>query len=85
MQKTTYNKDGSVRKKGSGRKQGAKSFINISIQELQKFCGSASLIPVSRVWLEKMGAVSAYLPQPTVIEKPVAEEAEEKIAFTLHN
>lgn len=84
MQKITYNKDGSIRKKGSGRKQGAKSFINISISELQKFCGSASLVPVSRVWLEKMGAVSAKDAQPTVIKESVIEEAEEKIAFTLH-
>ena len=26
------------------------------IADLQKFCGSATLIPVSRVWLEQMGA-----------------------------
>ena len=84
MQKITYNKDGSIRKKGSGRKQGAKSFINISIPELQKFCGSASLVPVSRVWLEKMGAVLTKDAQPTVIKESVVEEAEEKIAFTLH-
>jgi hypothetical protein len=84
MQKVTYNKDGSIRKKGSGRKQGAKSFINISIPELQKFCGSASLIPVSRVWLEKMGAVKVADAQPTAVKEPVVEEAEEKIAFTLH-
>ena len=84
MQKETYNKDGSIRKKGSGRKQGAKSFINISIPELQKFCGSASLIPVSRVWLEKMGAVKVSDAQPTAVKETVIEEAEEKIAFTLH-
>ena len=84
MQKVTYNKDGSIRKKGSGRKQGAKSFVNISIPELQKFCGSASLIPVSRVWLEKMGAVKVVDAQPTAAKETVVEESEEKIAFTLH-
>ena len=54
--KVTLNKDGTPRKSGSGRKKGATSFTNISIADLKKFCGSATLIPVSRVWIEQMGA-----------------------------
>jgi hypothetical protein len=65
MKKVTTNKDGSPRKSGSGRKKGATSFANITLAELEKFCGSATGIPVSRVWLEQMGASiqgSALLP-----------------------
>ena len=52
----TLNKDGTPRKQGSGRKKGANSFANVTLADLEQFCGSATLIPVSRVWLEKMGA-----------------------------
>ena len=80
--KVTLNKDGTPRKSGSGRRKGATSFTNISIADLQKFCGSATLIPVSRVWIEQMGA-SVSESTPTVVEKQDAEP-NEKISFTLH-
>ena len=80
--KVTLNKDGSPRKSGSGRRKGATSFTNISIADLQKFCGSATLIPVSRVWIEQMGAsVSESI--PTIVKQQDAEP-NEKISFTLH-
>jgi len=80
--KVTLNKDGSPRKSGSGRRRGATSFTNISIADLQKFCGSATLIPVSRVWIEQMGAsVSESTPTPV---KQQDAEPNEKISFTLH-
>jgi hypothetical protein len=80
----TLNKDGTPRKKGSGRRKGATSFVNITLTELEKFCGSATGIPVSRVWLEQMGACiqgSAPAPVSTVEAEP---EVEQKISFTLH-
>lgn len=80
----TLNKDGTPRKTGSGRKKGATSFVNITLTELEKFCGSATGIPVSRVWLERMGAsIEDAVPAPvsTIAPEP---EAEQKIAFTLH-
>ena len=83
MSKVTTNKDGSPRKTGSGRRKGANSFANISLADLEKFCGSASVIPVSRVWLEQMGACiqgSAPAPVSTVAQ----EQEEQKISFTLH-
>jgi len=80
--KVTLNKDGSPRKSGSGRRKGAKSFANISIADLQKFCGSATLIPVSRVWIEQMGA-SVSESTSTPIQQEVSEP-NEKISFTLH-
>ena len=80
--KVTLNKDGPPRKSGSGRRKGATSFTNISIADLQKFCGSATLIPVSRVWIEQMGAsVSESTPTPV---KQQDAEPNEKISFTLH-
>ena len=87
MSKVTYNKDGSVRKSGSGRKKGAKSFVNITLTDLQMFCGSAAVIPVSRVWLEQMGAAIADTPTtPTtpVAPAPVPVAEEQKISFVLH-
>ncbi len=43
------------RKVGSGRKKGSKSFTSMAFSELSKICGQETVIPVSRVWLEKMG------------------------------
>ena len=80
--KVTLNKDGTPRKSGSGRRKGATSFTNISIADLQKFCGSATLIPVSRVWIEQMGA-SVSESTPTIVKQQDAEP-NEKISFTLH-
>jgi hypothetical protein len=80
----TLNKDGTPRKTGSGRKKGATSFVNITLTELEKFCGSATGIPVSRVWLERMGAsIEDTVPAPVSTVAPESE-AEQKIAFTLH-
>jgi hypothetical protein len=80
--KVTLNKDGTPRKSGSGRRKGATSFTNISIADLQMFCGSATLIPVSRVWIEQMGAcIAGSKPSPV---KQQDAEPNEKISFTLH-
>lgn len=81
----TINKDGTPRKTGSGRKKGATSFTNITLAELEKFCGSATCIPVSRIWLERMGATIAGETSAPVVT-PVAQEpeVEQKISFTLH-
>jgi len=77
----TINKDGTPRKTGSGRKKGAKSFVNITLADLQKFCGAAAAIPVSRVWLEQIGATTRFTSVAPVAAEP---EAEQKISFTLH-
>ena len=48
------NKENPERKKGSGRPKGSKSFTNLTLQELTGIVGhSKTVIPVSRVWLEK--------------------------------
>lgn len=54
MSKVGYNKDGSLRKKGSGRPPGSCSFTQVSLGELNNMIqDSQQLIPVSRVWLDK--------------------------------
>ena len=54
MPKTTYNKDGSKRKKGSGRPRGSTSFLSVSLEDLQNFVGPETLIPVRKVWLHEV-------------------------------
>ena len=80
----TLNKDGTPRKTGSGRTKGAKSFINVTLADLQMFCGSAAAIPVSRVWLEQIGARIAGEDTAPVAPVAAEPEAEQKIQFTLH-
>ena len=80
--KVTLNKDGTPRKSGSGRRKGATSFTKISLYDLMQICGEGAYIPVSRVWMEQMGAsVSESTPTPV---KQQDAEPNEKISFTLH-
>jgi hypothetical protein len=81
----TLNKDGTPRKQGSGRKKGANSFVNVKLADLEKFCGSASLVPISRVWLESMGASITEANQTKVSVSQEPKEVEEKISFKVHN
>lgn len=53
--KTTYNKDGGIRKKGSGRKAGSNSFVRVTFSDLNNYIGENTPILVSRVWLENLG------------------------------
>ena len=82
--KITLNKDGSIRKSGSGRKKGAISFCNVTMTDLKKYVGEETPIPVSRVWLENLGINISVEKKPTVkaVEKQ-QEEPEQKISFSL--
>lgn len=53
--KVTYNKDGTPRKKGSGRKAGSNSFVRVTFSELSEYIGKNTPMLVSRVWLENIG------------------------------
>ena len=55
MKNPTLNKDGSQRKKGSGRTKGSTSFTTVTIHELKPYIGDRTPIVVSRIWLEKIG------------------------------
>lgn len=53
--KVTYNKDGTPRKSGSGRKVGSNSFVRVTFSDLSDYIGENTPILVSRVWLENLG------------------------------
>ena len=81
MAQKILNKDGTPRKKGSGKTKGAGCFTKISWSELQKYVGENTLLPVSRVWLRSL---VPSLGQPTkeeakFSEKPTSELAEKTI------
>ena len=65
-------------KKGRGRPTGGTSFVNVSISDLKRF--GEIPVPVSRVWLEKMG-LTVNLISPIVSE--VKEETSPVIEFKL--
>ena len=57
----SINKDGSPRKKGSGRPRGSGSFSRISLEELERIChhDPQHQVVVSRKWLEAQGFLRA--------------------------
>ena len=73
------------RKVGSGRKKGSKSFTSMAFSELSKICGQETVIPVSRVWLEKMG-VKIVVDDHTNLQsssEQLSQEPQNKIQFNL--
>ena len=65
-------------KKGRGRPAGGTSFVNVSIADLKRF--GEIPVPVSRVWLEKMGLTVATI---TPIVSEVKQEISPVIEFKL--
>ena len=55
MAEVTLNKDGSPRKKGSGKTKGAGCFTKMKWSELREYVGENVSIPISRVWLRSLG------------------------------
>ena len=49
------NKDGTTRKKGSGRKKGAVSFVKIPLKELNALLRDTMDVVVSRRFAEQLG------------------------------
>ena len=49
------NKDGSTRKKGSGRKKGAVSFVKVPLKELNSLLREDMQVIVSRRFAEELG------------------------------
>ena len=58
-------------KKGRGRPTGGTSFVNVSIADLKRF--GEIPVPVSRVWLEKMGLTVATV-------SPIVSEVKQEIS-----
>jgi hypothetical protein len=72
------------RKAGSGRKKGSKSFTRMTFSELSSICGSATVVPVSRVWLEQMGVTIVTNESTEINQVKEEEKSEPSIQFKLH-
>lgn len=83
--KVTYNKDGTPRKNGSGRKKGSNSFVRVTYSQLKEYIGEKTPITVSRVWLESLGFLSEEDSSVTLKNIPENSPSEEnKILFKVH-
>jgi len=80
--KPTVNKDGGLRKKGSGRKKGSNSFVKIPFSSLKDYISEKTPIVVSRVWLEGLGLIQDETSEPIALPL-TKEEPSVKIPFTL--
>jgi len=71
------NKDGTPRKKGSGKTRGAGCYAKIPWSDLKKFIGPEVSIPVSRVWLRNLNAdLDKYVDQsPNLLLEPSVDES----------
>jgi hypothetical protein len=75
------NNTSTVTKRGRGRPAGSTSFVNVSLADLDQFVGTSSAIPVSRIWLEKMG-LTIQAVQRTIQESEV-ETSTPKVEFKI--
>ena len=67
-------------KRGRGRPVGSTSFVNVSLADLDQFVGTKSAIPVSRIWLQKMGP--AIQPISRSISE-VSDDSSPKVEFKI--
>lgn len=84
MAKVTLNKDGTPRKKGSGRKKGSISLIEIPLSELIAKLDADDIVTVGRKWHEEN--FKKVVDVPTPVEQNVSsaeQKIQEKIAFKL--
>ena len=72
------------RKAGSGRKKGSKSFTKMTFSELSNICGSATIVPVSRVWLEQIGVTIVGDKTTGIVEVKDELLPQASIQFKLH-
>ena len=75
------NNTSTVTKRGRGRPAGSTSFVKVSVADLEQFVGTSSAIPVSRIWLEKMG-LTIQAVQRTIQESEV-ETSTPKVEFKI--
>ena len=83
MAKVTYNKDGTPRKQGSGRKKGSLSLMQVKLSELTEKFNPNDPIIVGRKWFEDLfKKVVDTTPEKTDTAS-AANAVEEKIAYKL--
>mgnify|MGYP001179764502 FL=1 len=76
----TLNKDGTPRKKGSGKTKGSTSFVEIKLSTLKNLVKDGVTIPVSRKWLNALG-----YKESSVASNKSKEESSDKVEFTITN
>ena len=83
MAKVTYNKDGTPRKQGSGRKKGSLSLMEVRLSELTERLELNDTIIIGRKWYENLFKKVVDI-TPRKSDTPSAANAvDEKIAYKL--
>jgi len=83
MAQVTYNKDGTPRKQGSGRKKGSLSLMQVKLSELTEKFNPNDPIIVGRKWYEGLFKKVVDI-TPRKSDTPSAANAvDEKIAYKL--
>jgi hypothetical protein len=83
MAKVTYNKDGTPRKQGSGRKKGSLSLVQIKLSELTEKFNPNDPIIVGRKWFEDLFKKVVDITSQKADTTSPADAVEEKIAYKL--
>ncbi|MBK23504.1 MAG: hypothetical protein CME70_05805 [Halobacteriovorax sp.] len=74
----TLNKDGTPRKRGSGKTKGKTCYTNVTLATLKEIVKDSVTIPVSRKWLEALGV---DISKP--VEDEQKEESPQKVEFNI--
>ncbi len=83
MAKVTYNKDGTPRKQGSGRKKGSLSLMRVKLSELSEKFNPNDPIIVGRKWYENLFKKVVDITPQKADTPSAADAVEEKIAYKL--
>ncbi len=83
MAQVTYNKDGTPRKQGSGRKKGSLSLMEVRLSELMERLELNDTVIIGRKWYENLFKKVVDI-TPRKSDTPSAANAvDEKIAYKL--
>jgi len=83
MAQVTYNKDGTPRKQGSGRKKGSLSLMRVKLSELTDKFNPNDPIIIGRKWYENLFKKVVDIPPQKADTPSAADALEEKIAYKL--
>ena len=71
-------------KRKVGRPKGAKSFVEVTLADLQQVAGPNTVIPVGRLWWEAQGGTTQERVSPlATLGSSKPEEPREKLEFTI--
>jgi|TARA_R110001599_G_scaffold247955_1_gene447984 hypothetical protein len=83
MAQVTYNKDGTPRKQGSGRKKGSLSLMQVKLSELTEKFNPNDPIIVGRKWYENLFKKVVDITPQKADTPSAANAVDEKIAYKL--